>query len=74
MGTITQQFKYFCDYDCERGGCKGHIAKLSFNSIVNIYSFDDDNGSKCLFDNSSMNALVKMLKIFSQTRADTVDI
>jgi hypothetical protein len=74
MAQLKQKAEYRCDEDCERTGCPGHTAILEFNSVVNVYTYSDGQGQKCMFDNSSMEAFVKMLKFYSKTRADTVDI
>ena len=74
MGQVKAEQEYSCDNDCERSGCPKHKMTLVFNSIANIYTYDDGQGQKCSFDYSSMEAFIKMVRHFSETRADTVKL
>lgn len=71
MGQITNQVDYRCDDDCVQSGCPGHIATLTFNSISNIYHFNNGKDIDIYLDKNQIEAFVKMLKMFSDTRADT---
>ena len=74
MGQLTATREYRCDNDCERSGCPGHTATLKFNSIANIYQFDDGNGQTLLLDLSLAEAMIDMFRHYSETRADTVKV
>lgn len=74
MGRVKVEEEYSCDDDCERSGCPKHKMTLVFNSITNTYTYDDGQGQKCSFGYSGMESFIKMVKHFSDTRADTVNI
>lgn len=74
MGQLKTTRIYRCDNDCERAGCPGHIATLEFNSIANIYRFDNGQGEVMWFDLELAKAMIDMFKEYSNTRADTVKV
>lgn len=74
MGQLKITREYRCDDDCLQSGCPSHIATLGFNSICNIYTFDDGQGNVMHFDLSLAAAMIDMFKFYSETRADTVKV
>ena len=74
MGQLRISREYRCDDDCNQDGCPGHTAILEFNSIANIYRFDDGQGQEAYLDLSQAKVLIEMFKFYSDTRADTVRV
>ena len=74
MGQLTCERIYSCDDDCERIGCPKHTATLKFNSIANVYTFDDGQGHKISMGIGLVEKLLEMFKHYSDTRADTADM
>jgi len=74
MGQLKQTENYHCDNDCEQSGCPGHTAILEFNSVANIYHFNDGNGQEIYLDMATADVMIKMFKFYSESRADTVKV
>lgn len=74
MGQLKIEKQYRCDDDCQQSGCPGHTAILEFNSVANVYHYNDGNGQEIWLDVTQAQILIEMFKFYSETRADTARV
>ena len=51
--------EYICRHsdDCRQEGCPRHTAKLSYNSVCDIYSIDFGDGQKVVLDSNQIDII-----------------
>lgn len=77
MSTTKYKINYHCSEDCKQSGCPSHEAILTYQSTGDGYCFDDGKGhsdSVKFFERAELEQLIKLLKIMSDDRSDSVNI
>lgn len=74
MAQLKLEMKYTCLNDCVQSGCPSHTAILEFNSVADIYFFDDGNLQSISLDRNQAQVLIDMFRQYSEDRADTIEV
>lgn len=72
MGLIVHTKKYRCSDDCLQSGCPEHEATLVYQSITDVYTFDNGNGKTHFFERGELEAFIELLK--GLDRVDSIQI
>lgn len=70
MASIEREVTYYCD-GCEWMDCKGHVARLQYQSVSGAYTFHME-GKVLQFTQARMQAIVDLLR--SLNRVDSVQV
>ena len=57
--SIGPGVEFKCSFDCELGGCPGHVLCEIFDRSTDIYTIEIDKKSVYYFDEPRMSALLK---------------
>ena len=74
MARPKLELEYRCDEDCERSGCPGHTASMTFHSVSNHYEYDNGKGEKMWFDRAEAETIIELFRQHGKRRADTVKV
>lgn len=70
MASIEREVTYYCD-GCEWMDCKGHVARLQYQSVSDAYTFHME-GKVLEFSRGRMQAIVDLLRALD--RVDSVQV
>lgn len=74
MAKVTLYKEYHCSDDCSQSSCPGHKAKLAYNSVSNLYEFDNGKGNQHFFEDSELDTFIQLLKGLSLKREDSLKV
>ena len=65
MANCKRELIYYCNDDCNQGGCTGHIASLRFQSCSSWFFFDI-GGKQIAFGSEELQALIDLIKALNR--------
>ncbi len=74
MSTHTLRKSYRCSDDCLQSGCPTHIAKLTYQSTSDTYTFDDGKGHIHHFERGALEAFILLMKDLNEDRWDSYQV